>query len=188
MRARLKKILSVFSRAQGGVAAVEFALVLPALLAILIGGFEISRFIIVNQKLDHVAYTTADVVAQETSVTQAQLADVMNAAAKIMDPFAFGPNGVVIVSSVYQDPTDGPVVLWQSSGGGTLERASHVGEVGDPAVLPDGFNLNDTDNVIVAEVFYSYTPVLTEEYFATRENYKFAVFKPRFGALTTTPN
>lgn len=171
-----------------GVAATEFALLLPVLLALVLGSYELSRFIILNQKLDHVAYTTADVIAQETSITVAQINDTMSAAAEMMDPYGFGADGIVIVSSVYQDPVDGPTVLWQVSGGGTYARASAIGDEGEPAVLPEGFTLNDTDNVIVAEVFYNYVPTLTEEYFGSRENYKFAIFKPRFGALTTAPN
>ncbi len=171
-----------------GVAATEFALMLPVLLTFLLGSFELSRYIIVNQKIDHVAYTTADVVGQETSVTMAQINDIMSAAVQIMEPFGFGQDGVVIVSSVEQDPTDGPIVRWQVSGGGTLVKTSRIGEVDEAAELPEAFTLNDNDNIIIAEVFYEYTPSISEEYFSTRENYKFAIFKPRYGALTTAPN
>jgi len=172
----------------GGVAATEFALMLPVLMTMLLGSYELSRFIILNQKIDHVAYTTADVIAQETSVTNAQLNDIMNAAAEIMDPFQFGENGLVIVSSVYQDATRGPIVVWQSRGGGTLDRISRIGVVNNTAELPEGFTLNTRDNIIIAEVFYNYIPTLTEKYMKSRENYKFALFKPRYGALTTAPN
>lgn len=171
-----------------GVAATEFALALPFLMAFLLGSFELSRYIIVNQKIDHVAYTTADVVGQETSITTAQLTDIMSAATEIMDPFVFEDQGIVIVSSIEQDPTEGPVIRWQRMGGGTLDRDSLLGEEGDVAELPDGFSINDNENVIIAEVFYNYIPVLTEEYLSTRENYKFAIFKPRYGSLTTAPN
>jgi hypothetical protein len=170
------------------VAAVEFAFMFPVLMLFLLGSFELSRYIIVNQKIDHVAYTAADVVGQETMITTAQLNDIMSAATEIMDPFEFNENGIVIISSVEQDPDNGPVVRWQRMGGGTLNKNSRLGEEGDVATLPDGFTLNDNDNVIVAEVFYDYLPSITEEFFASRENYKVAFFKPRYGALTTAPN
>ncbi|NBX65418.1 MAG: pilus assembly protein [Proteobacteria bacterium] len=182
-----KNTISVWM-CERGVAAVEFAFMFPILMLFLLGSFELSRYIIVNQKIDHVAYTTADVVGQETSITTAQLNDIMSAATEIMDPFAFGENGIVIVSSVEQDPTEGPVVRWQRMGGGTLDKNSRLGEEGDSAALPDGFTLNDNDNVIVAEVFYDYIPSITEEFFSSRENYKIAFFKPRYGSLTTAPN
>jgi TadE-like protein len=177
-----------FSRCTRGVAAVEFALLLPLLMTMLLGSFEIMRYIIASQKLDHIAFTSADVVAQETSITNAQINDIMSAAVEIMEPFPFGDVGVVIVSSVQDDPVRGPVVRWQITGGGTLVRDSEIGETGDDATLPRDLILNDGDNVIIAEVFYMYTPVITEDYFGTRENYKYAIYKPRYGALTTPPN
>jgi Flp pilus assembly protein TadG len=167
---------------------VEFALTLPALMILVLGVYEMTRFILLNQKIDRVAYTVSDVVAQQTTVTTAEINDIMAAAAKIMNPYVFEENGLVIVSSVQQDEDDGPVVRWQIEGGGTLDRNSHVGVVNGAATLPDGLTLNDDDNVIIAEVFYDYIPTFTEDYFDTRENYKYAIFKPRFGALTTTPN
>jgi Flp pilus assembly pilin Flp len=171
-----------------GVAATEFALLLPVLLALLLGTYEMSRFIILNQKIERVAYTVSDVVAQQTSITTAQLNDILVAASKIMEPYEFGPNGRVIVTSVYQDVDDGATVRWQYEGGGTLDRDSRIGVVDGDAVLPGTLTLNDDDNIIIAEVFYNYVPTFTEDYFGTRENYKYAIFKPRFGALTTAPN
>ncbi len=173
---------------QSGIAATEFALLLPVLLALMLGVYEISRYILLHQKLERVAYTVADVTGQQTAVTIAGLNDIMAAAIKIMDPYEFPDNGVIILTSVYQDPDDGPVVRWQYKGGGTLDRVSRIGEPGDTPQLPTGLALNDSDNVIFSEVFYNYIPDFDEDYFATRENYKYAVFKPRLGALTTPPN
>ncbi len=173
---------------QRGVAAAEFALLLPVLMTMVMGVYELSRFILVSQKIDRVAYTVADVVTQQTSVTNGNLGDIVNAATEIMNPYQFGSVGRVIVSSVYEDPTRGPIVRWQYEGGGTLDRDSRIGTVNSTANLPDGFTLNEKDNVIVSEVFYEYIPPFSEDFFSTRENYKTAIFKPRFGALTTAPN
>lgn len=172
---------------QRGAAAAEFAIMFPVLLLLLLGGFEISRFLLIHQKADKVAYTVTDVVAQSTSVTNAQLALVMSAAAQIMQPFTFGANGRVIVSSVYQNGTNPPVVRWQYAGGGTLSRTSQIGTVNGNATLPGGLTLNDRDNVIIAEVYYSYVPVFSGGLMTARDIYKNAIFKPRLGALTTPP-
>lgn len=180
----IKKILSC----DRGVAATEFALAFPVLMVLLLGSFELSRYIIMNQKLDHVAYTTADVIGQEETITTAQITDIMSAATEIMDPFEFGENGIVFISSVEQDPDDGPVIRWQRSGGGTYDQESRLGEEGDVADLPVGFTLEDNENVIIAEVFYFYIPSITDDYFVDPENYAFAIFKPRYGALTTPPS
>ncbi|MBU6234631.1 MAG: pilus assembly protein [Alphaproteobacteria bacterium] len=184
----MKQAATILGRNDRGVAAVEFALIFPLLMTFLLGSFEVVRYIIVNQKIDHVAYTVADVVGQEESITRAQITDIMSAATEIMDPFGFGQDGIVIISSIEQDPTEGPIVRWQVTGGGTLDKDSRLGLEDDVADMPATLTLNDNENVIVAEVFYNYTPAFSEDYFSTRENYKYAVFKPRYGSLTTAPN
>jgi Flp pilus assembly protein TadG len=174
---------------QRGIAFTEFALVLPFLLLLMMGGYELSRLIIVNQRLEKVAYTVTDVVAQQTSVTNAQLGNIMTAAAEIMQPYPFSANGDIILSSVYQNGTGtSPTVKWQYKGGGTLASVSKIGQLAGIAALPSGLTLNNTDNVIIAEVFYNYTPLLIAGPILSTSLYKVVVFKPRLGALTTPPN
>lgn len=153
----------------------------------MIGGFEFSRFIIIHQKTESVAYTVGDIVTQTTSVTTGQLDQLLTAAAEILRPFPF--EGVVIVSSVLQTGTTSlPKVLWQHKGGGPLERASQIGPVNGNANLPGDLTLTDKENVITAEVYYSFAPVLSTGLLGPVEIYKSTIFKPRLGALTTTPN
>ena len=175
-------------RDEHGLAAVEFALVLPMLAAMFLGGFELNRFILVHQKVEKVTYTVADVVAQSQSVTQSQLDQIFIAAEEIMQPYDFGDDGVVIVTSVSKSGTENPKVRWRYTGGGTLSRSSTVGAVDATASLPGGLTLNAGDNVIVAEVYYRYHPVLEGTAVSESDIYKTAIFKPRLGALVTTPN
>lgn len=174
-------------KCERGIAAVEFALSLPFLILLFFGTFELFRSILINQKLEKLSYTVSDVVAQQSSITQSQLAQIMTAASEVMDPFPFGTNGVVIVSSVYKQGTSPPVVKWQYKGGGSLNRNSMVGPVNADATLQNGLTLNDKDNIIVSEVFYSYGPLLGDAIMSDTEAYKTAVFKPRLGVLTTAP-
>lgn len=171
-----------------GIAMVEFALALPFLLLLFMGGFEVNRYILLHQKVEKTAYTVADVVTQSTSVTQSQLNQIFTAAEEIMQPYAFGGDGIVIVNSVYKGSGVSPVVRWRYSGGGTLARSSQLGEVGGTASLPEGLTLNDSDNIIIAEVYYRYHPVLEGTAVTEADIYKTAIFKPRLGALITAPN
>jgi Flp pilus assembly protein TadG len=176
-----------FSNASG-IVATEFALMAPVLLLLFLGGFEVTRFILLQQKTEKVAYTIGDVVTQNTTITNAQLAQIVTAASQIMQPYTFGANGVVIVSSVYQTGTvNPPTVRWRYTGGGTLARTSTVGNVNGNATLPAGLTLNDKDNVIIAEVYYRYSPMFSGGVVGTQDIYKSTVFKPRLGALTTPP-
>ncbi len=177
-----------FIHAEQGIAAVEFALVLPFLVLLFLGGFEVNRYILMHQKVEKVAYTLADVVAQSTSITTAQLNQVYTAAEQIMLPYSFGADGVVIVSSIYKSGTSSPVIRWSYRGGGTLDRSSMIGTVNGVATLPPGLILNDKDNIIISEVFYVYRPVLTGTLIGVTDIYKTALFKPRLGALLTAPN
>lgn len=170
-----------------GIAATEFALVAPMLLLLILGGFEFSRYMLIHQKTEKVAYTVSDVVSQNTSVTDAELTQISNAAAQIMAPYSFSSQGVVIVTSVYKPVGSAAKVNWRHSGGGALVRASQIGAVGGAATLPTGLELNDKDNVIVAEIYYFYTPLFGGSLIANGDIYKTAIFKPRLGALTTPP-
>lgn len=176
-----------------GLAATELALCSPFIIVLMISGYEMSRFILLHQKVDKVAYTISDVVTQNNSVTQAQLNVFMTAGKEIMKPFGFGSSGVIIITSVYKDVGANPTVSWRytsSGSNGSLARTSTIGNIGATATLPAGLTLNDRDNLIITEVYYSYTPVFTGiySYFSgSRDIYKVAYYKPRLGVLTSAP-
>lgn len=178
-----------FFLCQRGIAATEFALSLPLLMVLMLGSIELTRYVIIHQKLEKVAYTIADVVSQSDTVTIAQLNQAVLAAATIMDPYEFENSGVVYITSVYQSSSvTPPTVRWQYHGGGTLTHISNIGDVNSVATLPNGLTLNVGDNVIISEVFFSYEPFLNGGVFEDNEElYKVTVFKPRLGALTTPP-
>jgi Flp pilus assembly protein TadG len=174
--------------ARKGVAAVEFALTLPIWATLLLGSADGSYCLLVNEKTDRIAYTVTDIVTQYQSITKAQLNDILLAAGQLMQPFAFGANGLVIVTSVYQPSSGGPVVEWQYTGGGTLTQGSKIGATNGTAMLPNGLTLNAGDNVIISEVFYKFTPMfVSEKLFSASNIYRVAVYKPRLSPLVTPP-
>lgn len=174
---------------QRGVAAVELALVFPMLLILLLGGLDLTRYMLFHQKTERVAFSVADMVAQSSAVTKVQMDDIVLAAGQIMRPFSFTAEGVVIVSSVYKDPAQSfPTIRWQYSGGGTLARSSKIGILNGTPTLPNGLTLNDKDNVIIAETYYLFSPTFNSGYTPQSDIYKIAIYKPRLGALLSLPN
>jgi Flp pilus assembly protein TadG len=171
-----------------GLAAVEFALLLPMLLALLIGCLEVTFKIWSTQKAEKLAVTLSDVIAQSTAVTSADLTKLTGAVNKIMDPFPFeDEDGKVIISSVYwEQGDDAPKVNWQCEDG-DYAATSKFGAKGDDATLPAGFTLAEKDNIIVAEVFYEYNPIAPGFMFEKDAIYRRAIFKPRLGLLTADP-
>ncbi len=185
------RLIALFRRARDdekGIAMVEFALCAPFLLILMMGAVEVSRYIIINQKLDKVAFTVSDVVAQSTVLTSGGINQLLVATQDIMEPYNFGADGIVYITSVTKDPNDYPTVRWRHTGGGGLSgNNSQVGDIGLTANLPAGFTLNDRDNIIIAEVYYRFTPLLTQNVLGEMIIYKMAIYKPRLGTLTAAP-
>lgn len=174
---------------QRGIAAVELALVFPILLILLLGGLDMTRYMLYHQKVERITFSIADIVSQSSSITKVQMDDIVTAAGQIMQPFAFGSNGVVIVTSVYKDPAQTyPTIRWQYSGGGSLARSSKIGIVNGTPALPNGLTLNDKDNVIITETYFVFAPTFNSGLVTGGDLYKLAVYKPRLGALLSLPN
>ncbi len=181
-----------------GVALIEFALVMPLLLVLFIGTVEFGRLAIIQIKLDKAANTMADLVTQGTSVTQEQLNDFAGILPQIMQPFNY--SGSVVFSSVVQTsvpipPCDGTgslsCITWQHKATPSGPD-SRIGAPADNATLPGGYDVHPAENVIVAEIFFNYAPMINATaYFVpslqAQQLYKIAVFKPRQGTLTTPP-
>ena len=184
----VKRRMINFLSCSRGVAAIEFAIALPFIMLLTLGGFEMTRQIIINQKLEKSCFTISDIVTQSQTVTKAQLAQTMMAAEEIMMPYDFPNDGLVIVTSVTKAVGATPKVSWQYTGGGKLSATTKIGAVGAVATLPNGLVLNDKDNIIISEIFYHYTPFFQGfSVFTSPILYKVIVFKPRLGTLTTPP-
>lgn len=178
-----------FAAASQGLAVVEFALILPVLMMLFYGAVETTRFILVTQKAEKLAHTVADVTAQSTQVTTANLDQLMEATNDIMNPFAFRDRGRVIISSLYRAPNAAnATVNWRYTGGGNLAATSGIGPVGSAPVLDGAFTFEPRENVIAAEVFFRWEPLVSSQFLGTRMVYRQAFYKPRFGALTSNPS
>ncbi len=69
-----------------GVAAVEFALVLPLMVLMYLGSFEVSQSVIANKRIANVANTIGDIIAQEPSWTNGDMDAVFQAGNAILHP------------------------------------------------------------------------------------------------------
>ncbi|MCE2510633.1 MAG: pilus assembly protein [Alphaproteobacteria bacterium] len=167
-----------------GALLVEMAFVFPVLLVMILAGTELARYMLLQQKLDAVAVTTADLVSQREEISAATVDQIFTATDHVIAPFAFGANGVVIVTSVSASGGGGPQVDWQRAGGGSLAAGSSVGTPGGAATLPAGFLVRDGENAIIAEVYFNYAPLLQTALFSNLQMYHRSLFRPRFGTLS----
>ena len=173
---------------QKGTVAIEFALSLPIWIALLIGMTDISYMMILSQRVDRIAYSVTDIVTQSETISTADLDNIMLAVSQLMQPFVFGEDGVVIVSSVFKPPGSNAIISWQYTGGGTLARGSKIGVQGGVPTMPSGLTLNDNENVIIAEVYYAFEPMFIDAgVLSAGDIYRTAVYKPRLSPLVTPP-
>lgn len=168
---------------QQGLAYLEFALVLPMLMLLFLGGVELSRYIQAAQKTDKLTHTVVDLIAQAPTISEPELNQIMQAVEHIMTPYRFGDDGIIIVSCVGYDALGSLVIKWQYKGGGSLERDSVIGEQGANPTLPEGFTVEQRDNVIIAETFFTFEPMINNMYADPIEFYRTAFYLPRIGEL-----
>ncbi|MET3843159.1 Flp pilus assembly protein TadG [Bradyrhizobium sp. OAE829] len=87
-----------------GLAAVEFAMVVPLMLVLFFGTVEFSSGVAVDRKVTLMARTLSDLTSQNVSVTDAQLTNIFNASTGIMTPYSATPLNSTI-TELYVDPT-----------------------------------------------------------------------------------
>ena len=173
-----------FARAEDGTSLAEFAIMVPILTTLLLGGVDVARLAVLQQKLDRAASTVGDMVSQGQTITAAQLNDIFNSVAPVIQPFPTA-RGLVIVTSVGASGGAAAAINWQRSGGGSLSATSAIGRPGQAPVLPTGFVVRDGETVIVAESFYNFTPIFLPATVLPRQIYHRSMYRPRLGSLTT---
>ena len=141
----IRSIWSRFQKASDGIAAVEFALIAPVMIALFFASVEVSNILIVDRKVTTVTSAVADLIAQDIELTDDELADVLAVAAALFEPFA--TDGLSItVSSVIDNGGTAEIDWSEDFQGGTSVGAG-------PNSLPTGI-LTTGASVIVVEATY----------------------------------
>ena len=83
----------------GGVAAVEFAFIVPLMLVLFFGTIDFSQGVAVSRKVTIMARTLADLTSQNTSVTTTQLNNFFTASTAVMTPYPAAPEICVEIRS-----------------------------------------------------------------------------------------
>ena len=149
---RARRLLRRFQDDKRGVSAVEFAMLLPLMVTLYIGGVEVSSAIAVDRKVTLVARTVGDLVAQSTSVNATDMTNILNAASSVVQPYS--PSLIqVTVSRVDVDANSVAKVVWSKTLNGTARA------VNSTVTLPAALN-SANSSLIWAESQYAYTPTI----------------------------
>jgi Flp pilus assembly protein TadG len=160
-------------------AATEFAIVAPFMLLLYVGGVELGEGMALNVKVSATAHSIGDMVSQNTSLSTAQMKNILTGATAIVAPYPVN-NGTtslltVTVSEISSDANGNLTLQWSQSYNGTTFGSGRSGlgasapyqalsvptSLNGAAGNPNNSN-NQNDNVsfIVSEVSYAYTPNL----------------------------
>ncbi|TJW36747.1 MAG: pilus assembly protein, partial [Mesorhizobium sp.] len=96
-----------------GVAAVEFALIVPLLLVMYFITMEASQAIETSKKVGRVASMVADLVTQQPTVVRADLEDIMRIGSSTLRPYnRSAPDIIVTAIQVTKDTPPKALVAW----------------------------------------------------------------------------
>ncbi|HEV7602351.1 MAG TPA: TadE/TadG family type IV pilus assembly protein [Bradyrhizobium sp.] len=134
-----------------GIAATEFAVIVPIMLVMFFGVVEFSSGVAVDRKVTLMARTLSDLTSQSTSVASSDMTNFFAASNAIMTPYSPAPTRSTI-SELYIDPnTLVARVQWSK---GSSPRA-----VSSTVVVPSALAVAGT-YLIYSEVSYLYTPAV----------------------------
>lgn len=151
MFSSLRTKLARFAGDKRGVSAVEFAIILPFMAMLYLGGTALTQAIIVKRKVVLVAHTVGDLVARDNSMTDAEVTAVFDAAKAVFAPYAWNGLLKIKLSSVNINAAGTATVGW----GEALQDTARANN--SSVTLPVGLNTPNT-SIIWAEVTYDFTP------------------------------
>ena len=149
---RLPRLARRFVRDARGVSAVEFALILPLMMTLYLGGAEISQGIAASRKTTLVSRTVADLASQSSTISNSQMTAILDASAAVITPFSSTPLKVT-VSQVKIDANGAATVDWSQTRGGAVHGTGSTADVPASLKVPNTY-------LIWTEAEYTYTPAI----------------------------
>jgi Flp pilus assembly protein TadG len=160
LAARLCALARRCHSSQEGVAAVEFAMIVPIMAVMFIGAVELSQAITVDRRVTQVASSTADLVARaEKQISQTEISDIMRVGGYILRPYSQAPLQIVI-RNVTSSPTNATIAKqsWSCTYQGTGQTQTCACSSENFTLPPNLVSTNDS--VVISEVTYSYQPLI----------------------------
>jgi Flp pilus assembly protein TadG len=181
MMAPVLKIIPTFVRDDDGAAAVEFALILPFLLLLLLGSIDLTEGVNARRKLVVAGSTVSDLVARVKEVDAGYARSVMAAGAAIMAPLDASQLKIV-VSSVVTDQNGRSTVAWSLGQHATPYRQGAEFPLAS-AMKPVA---GSRGAAVVTEVWFSYKPILSTDFLQTLDMAQAFIAQPRIAATGVT--
>jgi Flp pilus assembly protein TadG len=183
--ARLRVMLRALGRDRRGLAMTEFAMSLPFLGLLGLGGLELTNMALTQLRVSNIALKTADNAARvRVSIDEADINEIFTGAKVMGQPIDFANHGRIILSSIepVMNTATPPAVVnqylrWQRCTGANAANSTH-GNEGDGATgtaqaagygVPGGPKIKASANTatMLVEVVYDYQPIVSNRWFGT---------------------
>jgi Flp pilus assembly protein TadG len=148
---RLGRLLRRCARETRGVAAIEFAMILPIMIIMLLGTVELGDALTVDRDVANVASSTADLVARCSQVASADVSDIMNIGTSLMGRYPVSKMTIQLIS-LQADSKLNLTVLWSRDRTGAQPYAAGSSYPAIPAGLVEA-----NGGVVISKVTYAYT-------------------------------
>lgn len=133
-------------------ALAEAAMLLPPMLTLMMGIFDLGTGIVLSQKTITSSQIAADLVARDRTVDSAAVEEVIDASQLAFEPYLLHAFGIDI-ASIQFDNNRNPVVLWRV----TRDMSPNTEAVASVAGLS-----NPGEGMIIVTTKYSYTPYFSK--------------------------
>jgi Flp pilus assembly protein TadG len=153
-----------FLKDERGVAAIEFMLIFPLLLALMFGAVQFTAGFAALRKVTLVSRTMSDLISQAVKVCTADIDNALTVGTGMMWPYPTTTMSATI-SQVYINPTNHNAQIDWS-------RGSNPRSTGSAVTVPTNIAI-DGRYLIMSEVGYDFTPLVG---FSAAGNYKSATF------------
>ncbi|HEY0218929.1 MAG TPA: TadE/TadG family type IV pilus assembly protein [Afipia sp.] len=151
------RLLTRFRRDARGLAATEFAIILPMIVMMFFGMIEVSTGVAVDRKVTMLTRTLSDLVSQAAQVNNSDIANAFAVGAAIMTPYSSTPIKAKI-TQLYIDPKGKTAkVVWSKA---TSTTSAH--SCNDTISVPTGLMITSPSGtyLIMSEVNYDFKPMV----------------------------
>ena len=201
---RFGRLVAGFGSSRSALAAVEFAMIMPVLIVLMLGGTEIARFLTISRSVTNLANSLATLVSERTTTFNYNDAVFDFYSALTTSPFllkdaarrgtvwtydvAITLSSVIFtptVSSCTQSCTYTAKVAWSVNSPIAGQRSCSTAptsatDTAAPSLTALPQDAYTSGSVIVADVIYTYTPIFGSQFLGTMVIRKSFYIQPRY--------
>jgi Flp pilus assembly protein TadG len=157
----IRRLMGALRRDDSGIAAIEFAMIVPLLLLMLFGITDLANYFAVDRKVSQISQAVSDLTSRYTAVQESDVTNFFTIAGAMLTPYDKSQMKASI-HQVYLDPnTKTAKVVWSRSWGTTPLTKNTVYPVPAGLVGKDASgNWLANQYLIVGDVKYNYVPTI----------------------------